>query len=97
MSAARSFVTDYPQPEGLVWFVDDMQNSFNTAYASWPFRFWVFLPPRLYLTSENPSGANTWWVGFKSMPQDMTYHIGELDTFLQTLSCDLGSSSTASQ
>ena len=43
---------------------------FNTAYASWPFRFWVLTEDR---------------VAFKPMPQDSAYDIRELDSFLQSV------------
>ena len=104
VAAARAFVADYPQPEGLVWFVDDMANSFNRTYASWPFRFWVLCPPPPPLPGEGGSGTaagaggiapapaaapgapDGWWVGFKPMPRDATYDLGELDSFLLSVS-----------
>jgi hypothetical protein len=99
VAAAQTFVADHPQPEGLVWFVDDMSNSFNTAYASWPFRFWVLLPPHSppqlplgqtaeTVGSEGMAHTKDWSVGFKPMPRGGTYNLGELDAFLLSmLSC----------
>jgi len=48
-------------------YLDDMKNSFNSAYSSWPFRFWV-------ITRER--------VEFKAMPRDAAYHLNDLDSFL---------------
>lgn len=48
-------------------YLDDMDNSFNSAYSSWPFRFWV-------MTKQ--------CVEFKAMPREAAYHLEDLDDFL---------------
>jgi hypothetical protein len=66
VAAARTFQQDFPLP--LDWLVDDMSNSFNSTYASWPFRFWV-------LKKDS--------VLFKPTPKNASYDLTELDKFLK--------------
>lgn len=72
LDAARELSTLFIQNDAerenrLVWFVDDMKNSFDSIYSSWPFRFWVLT-------------LNT--ILFKPMPKNATYHLDELDDIL---------------
>mmetsp|Transcript_31711 Transcript_31711/g.66688 ORF Transcript_31711/g.66688 Transcript_31711/m.66688 type:complete len:123 (+) Transcript_31711:1088-1456(+) len=45
-------------------YLDNMNNSFNSSYPSWPFRFWVITKQR---------------VVFKAMPKSAAYHLEDLD------------------
>jgi len=71
LEAARLFLRLEGNPfdeSNLV--VDTMNNSFNEAYASWPFRFWVLSRERIL---------------FKAMPQNARYSLQDLDDFLTDL------------
>lgn len=70
VAAAKAFISDFHVAPQVRWFADTMDNSFNKAYASWPFRFWVLTPDQVLL---------------KPMPVDATYDIAELSIFLQAL------------
>ena len=57
LAAARAFIEDYDMPPQVAWYCDTMDDSFNKAYASWPFRFWVLEPatndtPHAWLSSR---------------------------------------------
>ena len=42
VAACRLFLQDYAfHLNDLDFFVDSIENKFESAYASWPFRFWI--------------------------------------------------------
>ena len=74
IEACRHLLQDYSSHlDGIECYVDTMNNdgvvdaSFEAAYASWPFRFWV-------LSSTQ--------VLFKAMPKDACYDLRDLEIFL---------------
>jgi hypothetical protein len=74
LAACRALFTDFEVSPGITWYADTMDNGFNRAYASWPFRFWVLSPERVEL---------------KPMPGDLQrtdyrawYEIGDLEAWL---------------
>jgi len=67
LKAARLLLSDYEFDSRITFFADDMQNSFNCAYASWPFRFWVLMQGTVQL---------------KAMPNNAQYDLNELDLWL---------------
>ena len=40
-NAAHKMMQEFPLPPQVHLLLDSEDNSFNTAYASWPFRYWV--------------------------------------------------------
>jgi hypothetical protein len=73
-AACQALLADFDVNEGITWYADTMDNAFNHAYASWPFRFWVLSPGRVEL---------------KPMPHDLQrtdyrawYEIRDLDAWL---------------
>ena len=74
LAAARAFIEDYKMPPQVAWYCDTMDDNFNKAYASWPFRFWVLEPA----TDDAPHT-----VAFKPMPKNASYDLSELDTHLR--------------
>ena len=73
LTAARALIEDYDMPPQVTWYCDTMDDNFNKAYASWPFRFWVLEPAT--------NGTHT--VAFKPMPKNASYDLSELDTHLR--------------
>ena len=73
IEACRYLLQDYSSYlHGIEFYVDIMDDdgvneSFEAAYASWPFRFWV-------LSSTQ--------VLFKAMPKDACYDLRDLEIFL---------------
>ena len=65
-AACDELLRDYDLGD-MPFYLDDMTNSFNSTYASWPFRFWV-------ITKEQ--------IAFKPMPQNAMYDLNELESFL---------------
>mmetsp|Transcript_30523 Transcript_30523/g.91508 ORF Transcript_30523/g.91508 Transcript_30523/m.91508 type:complete len:137 (-) Transcript_30523:248-658(-) len=51
-------------------FVDGINNAFETAFASWPFRFWCLVDGK---------------VSFKAMPREANYHVADLVAHLEAL------------
>ena len=82
LSAAQTFLGDFTVSPNLPVFADGIDNAFNSAYASWPFRWWV-------LTPESGSGSGAWAaatrarVAQKPMPRHAAYDVGELEAWLQ--------------
>lgn len=74
IGCAKSYREDFECHQDLAFFVDTMDNAFNHAFASWPFRFWVLARP------EPGAGLV---VQFKAMPQDSAYRIDDLSEFLR--------------
>ena len=72
LAAARAFHAEYSLPPELPLFADGPNDEFNSAYASWPFRFWA-------LTA---SGRGEPIVALKPMPVDASYDVGELESWL---------------
>jgi len=72
LAVAERFRDDFDVAPELTLYVDSIENEFNCAFASWPFRFWV-----IELGGEEPI------VGFKAMPQGATYKIKHLDQYLE--------------
>jgi len=69
LEACRIFVRDYaPFLRDVEFFVDKIDNEFESAYASWPFRFWVL---------------NSTQILFKAMPKQAAYDLRELEQFLK--------------
>ena len=72
LQAARLLLADVEMAAEL-WsncYADGIDDRFDAAYASWPFRFWVLNASRVLL---------------KPMPQGMTYDLGELEQYLKGL------------
>ena len=67
--AASLFKSEEPILASLPLFLDDMHNSFNLAFSSWPLRFWVI-----------DNGV----VAFKSMPRGHTIHFSDFAQFIET-------------
>ena len=49
-------------------YLDPIDNAFNSAYASWPLRYWILKDGRL---------------AFKAMPKNATYSMDELEAAIQ--------------
>lgn len=47
--AAKLLQDEFPLHPHMHLVLDNIQNHFNTAYASWPFRYWVVLNGRIEL------------------------------------------------
>mmetsp|Transcript_41299 Transcript_41299/g.53299 ORF Transcript_41299/g.53299 Transcript_41299/m.53299 type:complete len:102 (-) Transcript_41299:298-603(-) len=76
--AAKGFLEDFSLSENLPLYIDLENDPFNTAYASWPFRFWVLTQ------TDNPcSLPDSPKVSFKPMPEEASYDFGELDHWLE--------------
>ena len=41
ISAAEKLIDTYPFDENIRIMLDNMDNAFNTAYSSWPTRYWI--------------------------------------------------------
>lgn len=72
--AAKQFQADFFTAQSPIrLFADDIDNNFNLAYASWPFRFWVI---------EKQVGGPP-LVGLKAMPQNSSYDLQDCRDYLQ--------------
>jgi len=71
MAVAQKFYRDFCADSNLQMYVDSMDNSFNTALSSWPFRFWV-----IEKRQDGPC------IGFKAMPRGSAYHLSDLHSYL---------------
>lgn len=47
--AAGLLATEYPLHPKLNLLLDNIQNEFNSTYASWPFRYWIIRNGRVEL------------------------------------------------
>ena len=68
--ACNYFLQDYSEYMiGFEFYVDTVltTTSFESTYASWPFRFWVLSSTKVL---------------YKAMPKDATYDLNDLDKFL---------------
>lgn len=54
---------------GTEIYLDNMQNGFNSAYASWPLRYWVLMAGKLE---------------FKAMPTGARFPLDELDNAIHS-------------
>jgi hypothetical protein len=69
VAACRLFLQDYAfHLNDLDFVVDSIENKFESAYASWPFRFWILTPSRVL---------------FKAMPKGDRYDLNDLEIFLK--------------
>ena len=70
VAAARALLSDYElAPElSAECYADPIANPFESAYASWPFRFWVLGNSAVLL---------------KAMPRDAMYELGEIEAHLE--------------
>lgn len=74
IDACNQFQQDFqPWLEGIEFYVDTITNDFQSAYASWPFRFWVITQSEVI---------------FKPMPKNASYDLSELEDCLIKLSKD---------
>ena len=93
LSAARAFYDEgHLTSPHLPLFADDSNNTFNATYASWPFRFWVILPPdhspQHGLKKKNAGRSNVKQalkarIAVKAMPKDASYDLNELEVWLE--------------
>jgi len=67
--AASKFVTELPLHNAFHIVLDTMDNAFDSAFASWPFRFWGILNRKIAL---------------KPQPKDATYDVTELAKWLES-------------
>jgi len=72
-SAANSLLRAFPLHSAFMVVLDTMDNEFDTAFASWPFRFWIVKDGKIAL---------------KPQPKDAKYDIGELTQWLGTFASD---------
>mmetsp|Transcript_7346 Transcript_7346/g.12975 ORF Transcript_7346/g.12975 Transcript_7346/m.12975 type:complete len:129 (-) Transcript_7346:296-682(-) len=72
LAAARILLADVDVAAELRsnCYADAIDNCFDAAYASWPFRFWVLNASQVLL---------------KPMPRGATYDLGELEQYLEGL------------
>lgn len=68
LAAAIGFLQAFPMHEAYRIVLDSMEDSFNAAFASWPFRSWVVL-----------DGA----LAFKAQPREANYDVTELGAWLE--------------
>ena len=70
LDAARALLNDYELAPELAagCYADPIDNPFESAYASWPFRFWVVSDEAVLL---------------KPMPRDSAYDVGELEAWCE--------------
>lgn len=80
MIAAKDFLQDFPLSPHLPLYVDGEGDCFNTAYASWPFRFWAITQQKNSSLSNQAVESR---VSLKPMPRNAEYDMGELDEWLQ--------------
>lgn len=68
---ARKFQENF----GLIMpmLVDNMENNFHLTYGSWPFRFFIIFQNQLILKAQPDE-------------QDFTYHINEIDSWIEQFS-----------
>lgn len=67
LAAAASLLRAFSFHPAITIVLDTMDDSFDRAFASWPFRFWVVQEGKIAL---------------KPQPQDAKYDIGELVRWL---------------
>jgi len=65
--AASGFLRAFSLHDAFLVLLDTMEDAFNNAFASWPFRFWVILDGR---------------VALKPHPVDASYDVNELGRWL---------------
>ena len=68
LTAAKCLLNEFPFSEHIHVVLDDMENSYNRVYSSWPFRYYIVDGDRVVL-KEMPQGdtlslvALTNWLG----------------------------------
>lgn len=75
-AAAEGLLRALPLHRAFEVALDTMEDAFDAAFRSWPFRFWVVQAGRLAL---------------KPQPRNATYDVGELERWL-TQHCGAGAS-----
>ena len=73
LAAARCLLSDFELADELAHncFADGVDNAFDAAYASWPFRFWA---------------VDALAVRLKAMPVDVRYSLDDLERYLAATS-----------
>lgn len=68
VEALKLLQTEYPLHPNISIYLDNIENSFNATYSSWPFRYWVI--------DENQT------IVLKAMPDGQVLHLDRLSQWL---------------